>query len=207
MSFVSNWNRNVINDVYSGEFDIEKIIKQKIDSNKILFIGNHRYLGAAKELLQAYKELQGKHPNLELHIIGLTSELLNYEGEGVFCYGYLHKDIEQERELYYSLMMSAKMLINPARVWGAYSSVIEAMYFGSPIVVSPYKAFTMEFGEELSFGRYLNGKESLSETIGYVLDSDRYREMCYSAHNSVKNYTWDNYIDEFLTILKDRNIL
>ena len=200
-------NRNVINNVYVGEFDIEKIIEHKKGSNKILFVGNHRYLGAAKELLQAYKELKEKNSNFELHIIGLTSKQLDYEGEGVFCYGYLHKDIDAESELYYSLMISAKIVVNPARVWGAYSSVIEAMYFGTPIVVAPYKAFTMEFGEDILFGSYLKEYFSLSKTISDVFNSDRYEDMCRSAHNSVKDYTWDNYIDEFLTILKTRNIL
>ncbi len=34
-----------------------------------------------------------------------------------------------------------------------------------------------------------------------------YYNMCKCAYNSVANYTWDNYIDEFIKSLKEENIL
>ena len=68
-----------------------------------------------------------------------------------------------EREKYYNLLKSARVLINPASKWGGYSSTIEAMYYGCPIIVSPYDDFIEEFGKLIPFGYYLNRQEQLQE--------------------------------------------
>lgn len=51
-------NRNVVNTVYNGSFDINMNIETRYVSNKILFIGNIRYIGAAKELVRAFDILK-----------------------------------------------------------------------------------------------------------------------------------------------------
>lgn len=198
--------KNVINTVYDGEFDVSEVIRKRKSSNKILFIGNLRYIGAARSLLKAYKEYKKENIKAELHIIGMTKEQLKCDDEGVYCYGYLHKSIKAERDLYYSLLLDARVFVNPARVWGGYSSSIEAMYYACPIIVAPYGDFVEEFGENISFGEYLND-DVLVDKIKGIFDFDRYDDMCLNAHNVVKDYTWDNYGDKFLDVLSDNGIL
>lgn len=202
-------NRNVVNTVYDDAFDIEKNIEARFVSNKILFIGNIQYIGAAKELVKAYNILQEKNQDIELHIIGMTKEQMNVDDNNIHCYGYLRKNIKEERELYYSLLHSCKVFVNPAQQWGGYSSSIEAMFYGCPIIVAPYEDFVSEFGENIKFGKYYNPKEELHKTIHTILyaNKEEYKTLCFNAHQKVSGYTWSNYINDFLESLKKEGIL
>lgn len=199
-------NRNVVNTVYDGSFDINMNIKTRYVSNKILFIGNIRYIGAAKELVRAFDILKKDNDKLELHIIGMTKEQMNVNDTNIYCYGYLRKNVKKERDLYYSLLHSCKVFVNPAQQWGGYSSSIEAMFYGSPIIVAPYDDFVCEFGKNINFGRYTNDNEELHKTIKIVLDAKKedYHALCINAQKRVADYTWNNYVDEFLHSLKEK---
>lgn len=98
--------------------------------------------------------------------------------------------------------------VSSARQWGGYSSSIEALFYGCPIVVAPYNDFVEEFGKEICFGHYLDDN-NLTNCIKKILDSskDDYYNMCKCAYNSVANYTWDNYIDGFIESLKEGHII
>lgn len=202
-------NRNVVNTVYDGGFNIDENINIRYNSNRILFIGNIRYIGAAKQLVKAYNMLKEKNRDIELHIIGMTNEQMNVDDNNIHCYGYLRKNIKEERELYYSLLHSCKVFVNPAQQWGGYSSTIEAMFYGSPIIVAPYDDFFCEFGTDINFGRYTCDKEALHETIRSIIDTDKnkYKDLCFNACKRVSDYTWNNYVDDFLKSLKEENII
>lgn len=201
-------NRNAVNTVFEGEFNIEENIRTRLLSKKILFIGNIRYIGAAKLLVETYNRLKTADKSLELHIIGMTEEQLNVKGNNIHCHGYLRKNVNEEKELYYSLIHSCKVLVNPAQQWGGYSSTIEAMYYGCPIIVAPYDDFACEFGREIDFGKYTNGKD-LYTAIDSVLyaEKEEYSALCKNAYDRVNDYTWSNYIDDFIESLKKEHIL
>lgn len=200
--------RNVVNTVFSGEFEINQCISQRFSSKKIVFIGGKNYLGAAKELIEAFLFLHKKDKELELHIIGMTSSDLSVHNDNIFCHGYLRKDIKEECEKYYYLLHNCKVFVNPARQWGGYSSSIEALYYGCPIIVAPYHDFVKEFGKEISFGYYLEN-DNLASHIANVLYSNKeeYYQLCMSAHSRVADYTWDNYIEEFIKSLKKEGVI
>ncbi len=199
-------NRNVVNTVYDGSFDINTNIETRYVSNKILFIGNIRYIGAAKQLVSAFNILKKNSNSLELHIIGMTKEQMNVDDKNIRCYGYLRKNIEEERNLYYSLLHNCKVFVNPAQQWGGYSSTIEAMFYGCPIVVAPYDDFVCEFGTDINFGRYTNKEEELYKTIDSIINANKdiYKAMCFNAYNRVYDYTWSNYVDNFLQSLQQK---
>mgnify|MGYP003295011789 FL=1 len=201
-------NRNVVNTVFEGEFNIKENIRIRLLSKTILFIGNIRYIGAAKELIQAYNILKEKDKSLELHIIGMTDEQLEVMDKDIHCHGYLWKNVKEERDLYYSLLHNCKVFVNPAQQWGGYSSSIEAMYYGCPIIVAPYDDFVCEFGENIDFGEYTNGND-LDTTIANILyaSDEEYSALCKNAYDRVNGYTWNNYVDAFLKSLKEEGIL
>jgi glycosyltransferase involved in cell wall biosynthesis len=128
------------------------------------------------------------------------SELPEALGDNdIFCYGYLHKEVANECDLYYKLLLSAKIFVNPASQWGGYSSTVEAMFYGCPVIVSPYDDFVENFGGEIDFGIYhTSGK--LSDEIYAVLNmpTNDYRRMAKNGADRVKDYTWDNYVYHFL---------
>lgn len=199
--------RNVINTVYDNKFDIHDTIEKKRKSNVILFVGNFRYQDAARELIRLFPRLKIEIPDVELHIIGMTDKQLAVSEKGIYCYGYLHKNIKEECDMYYSLMLRAKLFVNSTPQWGGYSSTIEAMFYGCPVIVSPYDDFVSEFGTDITFGKYVNESHGLYSSIKDVLQSKNYDRLALSAHDMVKDYTWSNYIDSFLESLQKHDII
>lgn len=199
-------NRNVVNTVYNSKVDIDSNIKRRYESHSILFIGNHRYMSAAKELIEAFRIIKSVFSDLELHIIGMSYAELNVEqsAKGVFCYGYLRKDNDKECDKYYELLLNAKVFVNPATQWGGYSSTIEAMYYGCPVIISPYEDFVEEFGMEIDFGLY-HRQGMLASELREILNLpyEQYRHLAKKAANRVEDYTWDNYIECLLKDLED----
>ena len=92
------------------------------------------------------------------------------------------------------------MIVNPTPKWAAYSSIIEAMYFYTPVVVSPFDDFVQEFGQKISFGRYneVFTAEGIADSIRQILAADNYTDICTCAHETVKDYTWERYVDKVL---------
>ncbi len=196
---------NVINLMYDGDIDAAVITERKTESDTILFIGGGKYRDGARMLVRAFEILSEENPQLELHIVGMTDGEAGVRGaDRIHCYGYLNKSIKSERATYYRLLSEAKVIVNPTPLWAGYSSIVEAMYFYTPVVVSEYEDFKQEFGEgHIDFGEYIEKytPESLAGAIRRVICNDSYRELCSNAHERVKNYTWDSYIDRLLTLL------
>ena len=212
--YVSNskvfWGeRNVINTLYNNNIDTNKIIKGKNDSHKILFVGRKQYIKGAELLVNTYIELLNIYPLLELHIIGLNKTDFKYSRipKGVHFYGFLRKENAIECNLYYQLLLTSKVFVNPSPSWGGYSSTIEAMYYYTPIIISPYDDFVEEFGENIDFGLYNNNftHECLKNNLLNIMQSskDKYYSMCLSAHDKVKNYTWNSYTSWLIKICEE----
>lgn len=197
---------NVINSCYEGDLIPDKIVTIKKNSNKILFIGNNKYLDGARLLLSSFKELQHRIPGIELHIIGLSESSFSDIPDHVYFYGYLRKEVPEERNIYYNLMIHSRVFVNPTPVWGGYSSTIEAMYFYNPVIISPYEDFVNEFGSEISFGNYCTefSESYLSASIYRMFTDDEYHmQLCKNAHHAVESYTWSSYIDKLLNKIKE----
>lgn len=194
---------NVVNNLSQSEYTKEEILCLKKNSVSILFIGRKHYIEGAKKLVEAFRILQKKNHELELNIIGLKKDDFDKLPEKVNCYGFLHKENHDENLLYYKLMSTAKVFVNPTPMWGGYSSTIEAMFYYTPIVVSRYKDFTWEFGEKINFGKYNEEFSSLNlaDDISSVIYNDKYIDTCIEAHEKVKNHTWENYINKILSLI------
>ena len=151
-------------------------------------------------MIRAYKLLRAGDPELRCHIIGMEAKYLEEAPEGVTCYGYLDKAKDEDRDLYYSLLQNAKVIVNTTPKWGAFSSTIEAMHFYNPVITSPYNEFVQTFGEEIPFGYYCEaGSAELLHAALEKLFKDRgYEAMCMAAHAAVRPFTWDSYMDRVL---------
>lgn len=199
-------NRNVINTLYDKPFKNEENVIRRFKSSNVLFIGNHRYKGAAQELIKSFNELKRKYPELHLDVIGMTSNELKEVSlaEDITCHGYLNKTDPCQRDKYYELLLNAHVLVNPARKWGGYSSTVEAMYYGCPVLIAPYADFVKEFGDKIDFGIYLDGSERLTDALDKIISMSQ-EEYCIMSNNAsrrVASYTWDNYVDDFLADLE-----
>ena len=193
---------NVINSLYEGEIDETKIVEKKFCSNKILFIGAPKYKDGLLLLINSLNKLP---KTSELHVIGMERKHVSNAPHNVIFHGYLRKDVEEERKIYYDLVLSSKMLVNPTERWAGYSSTIEVMSFYTPIIVSRYEDFVKEFGDNIDFGIYNDvfSVECLAENINKILSlsKEKYISFCISAHDVVESYTWDSYIDRLLRLI------
>lgn len=196
---------NVINSLFQGIMDDERWILNKRNKIRLLFIGMKKYKEGADLLIQSFSILKNKYPDAELHIIGMNKGDFQNIPDSVYCYGYLRKDDPAECRRYYELLISATLFVNPTKEWAGYSSTIEAMYFYTPVVISPYQEFVREFGEKISFGCYNQtfSKECLCSNMEKILtDKLLYSSMCLAANNMVRSYTWDEYMKRLMNLLK-----
>lgn len=193
---------NVVNAAV--EVSAEEAIRKKKASKNILFIGSRVYLEGAKALLQALGQLRRQDPAWTLNIIGMKREDFSQVPEGVNFHGYLDKAKEEERARYYELMTNAKMLINTTPKWGAFSSTIESMYFYTPVITSSYPEFEQTFGREIGFGSYCSNEPAdIIAAIHNLIQDGSYEDRCRKAHEAVKDYTWDAYIDKVLSKIEE----
>lgn len=195
---------NVINTFYDAPQ--ARIVEEKLRAKHVVFIGTKKYIDGARSLIDAFSLLKPRHPDFILDIVGMEARDFGELPEGVQCYGYLDKGVERDRKLYYSLLEQARIFVNTTPKWGAFSATLEAMYFYTPVVVAPYAEFVETFGEDISFGGYCekDSPETLCARIEAILDHPSYPDMCMHAHEAVKDFTWDRFIEQLLDLLNDR---
>lgn len=195
--------RGVVNSTYSAPIVADDIVDAKSRSRIVLFIGRSHYMEACKKTISAINDLQSE--GYELHVIGMRRDEIDdlNAGPNVHFHGFLRKDVEEEARLYYDLMKAAHIFINPSPTWGGYSSTVEAMYFYTPVIVSPYEDFVREFGTNNNFGIYNKDytAKGIVKDIKEISGADKYKDICINAHQKVCCYTWDNYIEILLTRL------
>jgi glycosyltransferase involved in cell wall biosynthesis len=189
-----HYNGNVINNLLPSD---ESAIAKKQAAANLLFIGKKTYLNGAKSLIQTFSKLKKTNTALKLDIIGIDPADLDNLPVDVVCHGYLDKGKEKDKQTYYKLLSEATVFINPTPKWGAFSASLEAMYFYTPVIVSPYSEFVKTFGEEISFGKY-SDEASLAESISVILNDTDYSTLCMNAHEAAKEHTWAGYVSRLL---------
>ncbi|MES2646490.1 MAG: glycosyltransferase family 4 protein [Bacteroidota bacterium] len=194
---------NVINSLYEAS---ESDIDNKLHSYNLLFVGSIKYLDGAKTLIEAFTKLKPHYPAIVLNIIGISNTELQDLPNDVFCHGYLDKGITAEMELYYKLFKESRIFINTTPKWGAFSACIEAMYFHTPVIVTPYDEFVKTFGKEINFGSYCeqNDPTLIAEHIRKIFEDENYKTLCYNAHESVHEFTWSVYIDKIIRKIEEK---
>jgi glycosyltransferase involved in cell wall biosynthesis len=195
---------NVINSLHA--VSSADILKQKISSNSILFVGSKKYIAGAHALIDAFGKLKQSNPELSLHIIGMNIADFESLPKDVCCYGYLDKGNDADRDLYYKLFREAKLFVNTTPKWGAFSATIEAMYFYTPIIISPYDEFVKTFGSSIDFGHYCgqNSPFLIEESIRETLSDLSYESLCINAHKSVENFSWNAYMGKLIQTIEDK---
>ncbi|HQD09005.1 MAG TPA: glycosyltransferase [Flavihumibacter sp.] len=184
---------NVVNNL--EEPDV-RLIKQKQESQILLFIGNYRYLEGFHDVLASFTKLKKKFPALTLHAIGISTSHVKQVPAGVYLHGYLDKDNPEQREKYYSLANSASVYVNTQPKWSAFSATLEMMYFYTPIIISSYEEFEITFGEQINFGFYHERNCDLSNEIESILTTPEYSQLGQNAHNAAKSHNWSSLVNE-----------
>lgn len=204
---IVSFESNVVNVIDPQPLNPEAILEQKNSSNLILFIGDGRYAEGAKTLLQSYQTISQTYKNAEVAFVGLSYSDIGVSPDnpmkGVTCYGYLNKSIPTENKLYYDLLRKAKVIVNTNEKWAGFSSIVEAMYYYTPVIVTPFSSFVDTFGSKVRFGYYVsnNCDEAVAKSLSSVLSTIRYQDMCMSAHDCTRSFTWSHFVLEIESCL------
>jgi glycosyltransferase involved in cell wall biosynthesis len=86
-------------------------------------------------VLAAFRILRARHPDATLSIIGDQPPLRKPE-QGIDYFGYLRKEVAQEAARFTDLMSRARAVVHPTRSDIAPLLLIEAGYFGCPVIAS-----------------------------------------------------------------------
>lgn len=192
-------NVKYIGNVINIDDNLKINLDYKYNSNSILFIGGKRYVEGAKTLIKSVQYLnEEKHMNLNLNIIGLNENDLNINKKDyINYYGYLNKINGSDHDIYYKLIINAKICINTTPIWAGFSSIIEAMFLYTPIITSKYESFENTFGKKFDSNFYSdNNYITLSEKIMMIVNLNKslYFDLCKEMKNMVSDMTWSQYV-------------
>ena len=203
-------NKNIyyiVNIINSDLTNInETIINEKTTSSQIVFIGGKKYKAAAEALIKAMKIYnENNNIKLKLDIIGMK-QIGFKNNEYTKWHGYLDKNDDNQKKVYYDIIMKSKICINTYEQWAGFSSLVEAMYLYTPIITFPFSEMVETFGKNIGFGYYCEKNEA-TLIYNYILkvfneNNEEYINMCLDAHKQVENFTWDRYTDKLLEIVQ-----
>ena len=191
---------NALNFETIPALEPKKIIKQKLSNRNLLFIGRKYYLQGAELLIKAFIIFNNNtKEKFQLHIIGLNESDVNFKDDFISYYGYLKKDVPEEFKKYIELIEKSRFFLNPTYGGGTYLTTLEVMYFYTPLIIYPHVELEKIFGEKLNeVGIILEkeSEESLAKKIRDAInDTDNWEKMALNAHNIVKDYSWNNFIN------------
>lgn len=194
---------NVVNALAAP--DKVAILQAKAHSKDIVFVGGRNYLTGANLIIGACRELKTSYPDIRLHIIGMSKEDFGDLPGFVQCHGYLDKARADHKERYYTLLSNARIFVNTTPKWGAFSAMLEALHFYLPVITTPFCECVETFGEKLNFGEYCGdaSPQTLRDKIAFIFETSSYTALCLNAHDSVKHFTWPEYMEKVLQRIGD----
>lgn len=167
----------------------------------LLVVGGAWYQQNVEYVIQAADRLC--NDNIIVDVVGRNSASTRPVHCKVVFHGYLNKDNEEERQIYDSLFVNAKCLINIRLGWGAGSSAAEAMYKYVPVIIGKYPDIEAMYGEaDGRFGFYCRpgDVDDLAAQLRKLLSMPPmlYTKLCQSAHEITKNDTYKNLVSNML---------
>lgn len=189
---------NPINSEPPGDIDVN--IEGGVVSKHILVIGGATYQENVEYVIQAADHLADK--DVVVDVIGRTSAATIPQNVQVNFFGYLNKDISEQKLQYGSLIRNARCLVNIRRGWGGGSSIAEALYNGLPVVSGSYPDIQGLYGDEGKACLYCT-PGSVDELTGKLqtmlsMSVEEYRAMCRHASDMTKDDTYANYVAKVL---------
>ena len=180
------------------------IQQRKINSNRLLFVGQPFYLPGALELIAAVRSLRGKGVDCEVDIIGIDACLIGAEYAWLKVHGYLDKEKPEDKRKYYELLSNARLFVNTTPGWSGFQALMEAMYFYNPIVVRPNESLSSYFPnlKELAYILEEGGVSLVALLLRSFSDGARYQSMSKVSRQSVEASTRSNFTDGVIRLFK-----
>ena len=173
---------------------------QKDDKLVFLFMGNVNFRKGITYLLRAWTRLNFK--NAELWILGRVYKVLknflkkeNLNLQSVRFWGF-HPDTSKFLE-------KAHVYVFPSLLEGSSKSVYEAMSYGLPVITTYNAGSIVEDGRD-GYIIPIADEDAICEKMLYFYENrDTIIKMGLNAFEKVKNYTWDVYGENVVSIYKE----
>lgn len=200
---------HIINVYDIGETEQYSYDKTKCNSQRVLFIGKKKYINGLQVLIEAVNFYNQKNSKSKIYldIIGMEeNDFPEMDISTCTFYGYLDKNNGDDRKKYYSLMKNAKCMVNITKQWNGASSIIEALWCGTPVIISRNKDIEGILGDDKEFGKWCEPEkpQELVECLEYIMNMsmEEYQELTQKAHRKVKDYTWDKYSEKMIKVME-----
>jgi glycosyltransferase involved in cell wall biosynthesis len=158
---------------------------------KLLWLGTTWEGKGGPEALSVLDSLLEMGVEVELGMVGRIPE--NLAHPNVFCYGFLRKDVAEERARLLELYRQSHLLLLPTRKDSTPSGLSEAAALGVPAVTTPVGGIPGMFGADevvlLPFDRY---REEAPVAIMDLLENGRLPEMAEKVRQRFETaLNWD----------------
>ena len=169
-------------------------------SDKLLFIGKPAYLDSLNVVVDGLTAYNLANPGHEysLDVIGMEHGPGEHD-ERVAYHGYLRKDVQEEKNLYYELLTTCRALINVSDRWVGASSIVEALSLGTPIIVTPNVELEALLGEP-DFGIWCDySSDDVVRCLAELnnLEDQQLDDMSRNAAAKTVEFTWDNLVQRW----------
>jgi len=194
--------KNVVNidDDVIVPYDIQQ---KKLNSRRLLFIGQPFYLAGALELIAAASQLRQQGVNFEVDIVGIPSRLIGPRYEWLTVHGYLDKGKPEQKEKYYNLLSNTRLLVNTTPGWSSFQALLEAMYFYTPVVVRENDILKSYYPNlpDITYIVDGDGPSLVNVILESISDEERYQSKSSACRQSAEPSSWDNFIENFVELL------
>ena len=181
--------------------DPGSLIKEKLRSKDVVFIGREAYRRGVDIAVDAFKlAAQGKD-DWRLHIVGVRPEEVRADDERIKVYGYLRKDLPADRVVYDDLLRRARVFVCPVRMGQPPTGAIrEAQVMCSAVVLSDVSDSPelVKHGYSGLLADSLQPK-AFAHHIKQLLENDvMWSKLALTAHQSIRERTWDKTVSELI---------
>ena len=195
-------------NVETSDVDAHGLIAQKERSRNILFIGRGAHKRGVDILIKAFTMFnQRQGGSFRLHIVGIRSEELPPDlragRNDVRFYGYLDRTVAEERDVYNTLVQSARLFVFPMRPGPVAGVIREAQLNCTPIIISGVPGASERVAHDHTgvLVESLEPEDFARQMDALVTDAPRWRRLAYNAHLSIKDGTWSATAQNFLQIV------
>jgi glycosyltransferase involved in cell wall biosynthesis len=164
---------------------------------KVVFIGSVTFRKGADIVLESWKKIKQIFPLAELHFYGSVEMPTPENIADVFYHGFITQEalIQELKQAHISIL--------PSFFEGSSLAIYQSMAMGLAVITTPNSGSIIENNKN---GLLINyGSEGeLTENLKLLLnDSSLRMQLAVNAAEDVKEYTWDNYGNKLVKVLKN----
>jgi glycosyltransferase involved in cell wall biosynthesis len=175
------------------------------ESNRFTFVSTNFEAKGGPTLLAAFRLVRDKHPGVHLTIVGDRPVQLSKE-PGVEMTGYLRKEDAEQCRRFREILASSRAIVHPTRSDIAPLLIVEAGYFGCPVIASNRYAIP-ELVDHGKSGLLLDNPSNPEQVAGAMCwmleDATAYRAMRSTVWARVRERNRRQQFDERLRACVD----